>query len=141
MSASSRSWVTKTTVRSPRPGCPKEVLHVSPNERVERAEGLIHQEYLLLGRERPREPDPLLHTAGELGYELAALPPGRPRQRLLGLPPALLRGDALDLEAKAMLSSTVRFGKSPKCWKTMPIFLRRTFPSCLEASRDRSSSR
>src|SRR5215218_8211558 len=31
-----------------------------------------------------------------------------------------------------MLSRTVRLGKSPKCWKTIPIFLRRTCLSCLD---------
>ena len=35
----------------------KEVLHVAPNQRVERREGLVHEEYLLLGRQgRVRDP-------------------------------------------------------------------------------------
>ena len=32
---------------------------------------------------------------------------------------------------KEMLSSTVRFGRSPKCWKTIPIFLRLDLPELL----------
>ncbi len=43
---------------------------------------------------------------------------------------------------KAMLSKTVRFGNSPKCWKTIPIFLRRTCLSCLDGiSEIKSPSR
>jgi hypothetical protein len=32
----------------------KEVLHVAPNQWVERRKGLVHQQDLLLGRQGPR---------------------------------------------------------------------------------------
>ena len=75
------------------------VLHVSPDQRVQRAERLVEQHDLGVGGERPRETDPLLHAARELvGEPIApALEPhhvehlGRLRQ------PSILV-DSLDLE-------------------------------------------
>ena len=42
------------------------ILHVVADQRIERAERLVHQQHLGIGRERPGEADPLLHAAGEL---------------------------------------------------------------------------
>src|SRR3712207_2676325 len=93
----------------------EEVLHVAPNERIQSAEGLVHQEYLLLGSEGTGEPDPLLHAAGELRYELVALSlQADLREDLLGLLPALLRGDALDLEAEGDVVEDCPVGQEPE---------------------------
>lgn len=48
------------------------VLEVVAGDRVDRAEGLVHQEDGRVGGERPRHPDPLLLAAGELA-RVAAL--------------------------------------------------------------------
>ncbi len=42
------------------------LLHLAPGERVQRREGLVHQEHLRLHGERPGDGDALLHAAGEL---------------------------------------------------------------------------
>ena len=47
--------------------------------------------------------------------------------------------DALDLQSERDLVGTVRFGRSPKCWKTIPIFLRRTCLKLLEGVWEMSS--
>ena len=46
------------------------VLHVAPDQRVERAEGLVVEHQLGVDRERARQPDALLHAAGQLVGEL-----------------------------------------------------------------------
>ena len=42
------------------------LLHLGAGDRVERAEGLVEEEDVLLGHERPQEADPLAHPAREL---------------------------------------------------------------------------
>ena len=42
------------------------VLHVAPDERVERAEGLVEEHHLGVDRERAGQPDPLLLAARKL---------------------------------------------------------------------------
>ena len=46
------------------------VLHVAADQRVERAERLVVEHHLGVGRERARDADPLLHAARELVGEL-----------------------------------------------------------------------
>ncbi len=53
------------------------VLHVTPDQRIQRAERLVHQQDLRVGAERSRQTDPLLHAARELvrPHALVALQP------------------------------------------------------------------
>src|SRR5215207_3389962 len=99
----------------------KQVLHVASDQGVERREGLVHQENLLLGRQGSGEPDALLHTAGELRYELVALPLQADHvQRLLRALPALLRGDALDLESERDVVEDGPVGQEPEVLEDHP---------------------
>ena len=41
-------------------------VHLLAGERIERAEGLVHQYELRIVHQRPRDRRPLLHAAGEL---------------------------------------------------------------------------
>ena len=73
--ASSRSWVTKTTVRFTSPWMERKRFCMSRRIRGSSAEkGSSMRQYLLLRSQGPGEPDALLHAAGELGYKLVALP-------------------------------------------------------------------
>src|SRR5712692_4733295 len=75
------------------------VLHVTADQRVERAERLVVEHHLRLDGERAREPDALLHSARELVGELVAgvLEPDE-SQHLLRLAQPLGLRHALDLE-------------------------------------------
>jgi hypothetical protein len=76
------------------------LLHLHLDQRVERAERLVHQHHLGLGGERPRQTDALLHAARELGG--AARSPAAEAdhvERALGALDARGRVDPLDLEA------------------------------------------
>ena len=44
------------------------VLQSRTDERIERREGLIHQQDVRIGGKGARQPDPLLHAAGQLGH-------------------------------------------------------------------------
>src|SRR5205823_2302863 len=67
------------------------VLELAADERVERRERLVHEQDVRIGRERPREPDALLHAAGELAaIALGPLREPDERQLLLDDAPALL---------------------------------------------------
>ena len=77
------------------------VLHVAPDQRVERAEGLVVEHHLRVDGEGARQADPLLHAARELVRELVRASPRarrgaapRPRGRAAPL------GHALHLEAE-----------------------------------------
>ena len=63
--ASSRSCVTNTMVL-----CSsleqQQGPHVRADQRIERAEGLVHQQDVGIGRERAGEADALLHPAREV---------------------------------------------------------------------------
>src|SRR3984885_9310053 len=50
------------------------ILQLAADQRIERRERLIHQQDVSIGRERARQPDPLLHATGEL--VAVALAPG-----------------------------------------------------------------
>ena len=65
--ASRTLWVTKSTVSVVRDQIALELVveHVA-RHRVERAEGLVHQQHVGLLRERARDRDALAHAAGEL---------------------------------------------------------------------------
>ena len=104
------------------------VLHVPPDQRVERGERLVEQQDLGVVGQGPGQADPLLHAAAELVRvgvaEAARARPGPACRR-----PARSRV-ALSLRCtsspKATLSRRRRWGSSPKCWKTMLIFVRRS---------------
>ena len=76
------------------------VLHLAADERIERGEGLVHEQDVGLGGQGPRQTHSLTHPAGELAGLVVppALEPDH-RQSLLG--PALAFGaiDALNLQA------------------------------------------
>jgi hypothetical protein len=74
------------------------VLHVAPDQRVERTEGLVVEHQLGVDRERARQADALLHPARELVGELRrhVLQPDQP-QHVGGAREPLVLGDALDL--------------------------------------------
>ncbi len=79
----------------------EQVLHVPPDERVEGAERLVHEQKLLLGGQSSREPHPLLHAARQLrGHLLALALQTDQLQRLLAGILALRGRRALDLEAE-----------------------------------------
>ncbi len=78
------------------------VLHVAADQRVQRAEGLVHQQEVGVGGQGPGEADPLLHTAGELvGPRLLPAFQSAQGQGLGGAPLALGAGHALHLEPVA----------------------------------------
>ena len=66
MIASSIEWVTNST-REPRvlPELQQLLLHLAPRQRVERGEGLVHQQDVGLHRHGARNGDALLHAAGQ----------------------------------------------------------------------------
>ena len=66
------SWVTSTIVVEAALNREQVLLRLGADDRVERAEGLVHQQHRRLGRERARHADPLLLAAGELVRECAA---------------------------------------------------------------------
>src|SRR5256884_2670922 len=78
------------------------VLELAADERVERRERLVHEQDVRIGRERPREPDALLHAAGELAaIALGPLREPDERQLLVDDAPALLGRVAPQLEPEA----------------------------------------
>lgn len=76
------------------------ILHVASDQRVERAEGLVHQQQIGVGGERAGETDALLHTAGEL-VRPGRLPAAQARhlQRLGSALLTLLTGHTLHFES------------------------------------------
>ena len=86
--ASSMSWVTNTTVL--RSALQRAELHLQlgAHDRVDRAEGLVHQQHRRLGGERAGHADALLLAAGQL----AGIAGGRSRGRGRPGPAAPRRG-------------------------------------------------
>ncbi|WDT78402.1 MAG: hypothetical protein MPW14_14445 [Candidatus Manganitrophus sp.] len=69
--ASSTSCVTIITVAPDFGHDPQQlVLQIPAGQRVERAEGLVHQQHLRPHGQRPGDADALLHAAGDLGRTL-----------------------------------------------------------------------
>jgi len=87
--------------------------------RVERAEGLVHEEDLRIDDERAHEGDPLPHAPRQGGgkHLLETLETGE-LDGLLHAGPDLGPAHAAVLEPRAMLRSTVRQGKTVSFWKT-----------------------
>src|SRR5437588_541289 len=78
------------------------VLELAADERVERRERLVHEQDVRIGRDRPREPDALLHAAGELAaIALGPLREPDERELLVDDAPALLGRVAPQLEPEA----------------------------------------
>ena len=69
------------------------VLQLAPDQGIEGAEGLVHEEHVGVRGERAREPHPLLHAAGELGRKtvLEAVETDHREHALGDLPAAQLR--------------------------------------------------
>src|SRR5829696_1244222 len=110
----------------------EEVLHVAPNQRVERRERLVHEQYLLLGRKGPRETHPLLHAAGELCYELVALALEADHvEGLLRALPALFGGDALNLESEGDVVQHGPVWQEPEVLEDHPYLLAPDLPKLL----------
>ena len=77
------------------------VLHVAPDQRIERAERLVVEHHLGVGRERARHADALLHAARELIGELVrGVLEADERQHLVRALLPLALADALHLEAE-----------------------------------------
>src|SRR5919201_1098530 len=77
----------------------QEVLHVPPDQRIERAKGLIHEQDLLPGGQRAGQPHPLPHATREFRDTFVALPgQAHHLEHLFTACPAHLGGEALDLE-------------------------------------------
>ena len=76
------------------------VLHIAADQRVERAEGLVHQQQIGVGGQRAGQAHALLHTAGQLVGPglLPALEPGE-FERFGGAPMPLGARYALHFEA------------------------------------------
>ena len=77
------------------------VLHVAPDQRVERAERLIEQHDLRIGAQRPGQPHALLHPSRQL-VGIGVGEPAEPDdlEHLVGPRGALLPVDPLDLHAE-----------------------------------------
>ena len=97
------------------------ILQGGPDNRVDGAERLVHQQHRRVGGERPGHADPLLLPAGQLVRVAAGQRPrpGRPaamssraRARAFALLQPISSGTV------AMLSSIVRCGNRPDCWMT-----------------------
>lgn len=77
----------------------EQLLHVAPDQWVQRGVGLVHQEHLGVAGQRPGQPDPLLHAARELaGQRVGAVAEADLLQRPLRLLPAGAGVDAADLQ-------------------------------------------
>ena len=124
--ASSRSWVMKTvvflhTLRELRGTGPE----LAADQRVERREGLVHQQDARVGGQRAGEPDALLHAAGKF-VGVAVAPAGEIDERELlvrDLGGASCSARRAFRALSATLSRTVRCGSSAMFWNTMPIFV------------------
>ena len=115
--ASSTLWVTKTTTpRRARPDAHQLDLHQLAGLGVDAGEGLVHQQDLGLGRQRPGQRDALLHAAGELvriGVGEAVEADER-RGSARTRSPTLGRGDAVEVEAEADVVVDRRPGDQPE---------------------------
>jgi hypothetical protein len=119
--------VTKTTVLTL--NVQEEVLHVAPDQGVERRERLVHEQYLLLGRKGPREAHPLFHAAGELCYELVTLALKADHvEGLLRALPALFGGDALNLESEGDVVQHGPVWQEPEVLEDHPYLLAPDLP-------------
>ena len=77
------------------------VLHLGADQRIERAEGLVHNQDVGIGGERAGKADTLAHAAGQLMREVVA-PAAEADgcEHLLGAAAALGRSDAAQLQAE-----------------------------------------
>ncbi len=90
-------------------------------DRVERAEGLVHQHQRRVGGEGAREPDALALSAGELrGVARAVVTCGQVDEveQLVGALVDLRLVQPSRCGTVATFSATVMCGKSPTCWMT-----------------------
>ena len=97
------------------------VLQALAVDRVDRAEGLVHQHHQRVGGERPGDADPLLLAAGELRrVALAELRVEADQLHQLGGRAPSVRSffQPSSCGTAAMFSAIVRWGKRPTCWIT-----------------------
>ena len=120
-------WVTNITVAPVRDQMLQEILlQLLARLRVQRAERLIHEDENGLAHQRARDPDALLHAAGEL-MRIVLGKSGKPdkidevaraaRARSAPPTPSISSGNST-------LPMTVRQGSRPKFWNTMQASLR-----------------
>ncbi len=77
----------------------EQLLHVAADQRVQCRVRLVHQQHVGVAGQRPGQPDPLLHAAGELaGQRVGALAQPDLLQRPPGLLPPGAGVDAADLQ-------------------------------------------
>ncbi len=103
------------------PDVEDQLLDLLAGQRVERAERLVHQQYLRVGGERAGDADALLHAAGELvdhlGFEILQADEveflARVGVALVLVKPRILRPNAT-------LSMTLSQGISAWRWNTTP---------------------
>ncbi len=119
--ASRTLWVTKTMVL-PR-GAPDALdlaLQDLPRLRVERREGLVHEQHGGIGRQRARDGPALAHAARELvGIAVVEAPEvHEPQQLLARAPPVAAAPSPWSLSGNSTLSRRVSHGKSAASWKT-----------------------
>lgn len=104
------------------------VLHVAADQRVERAEGLVHQQQVRVGGERAGQAHTLLHTAGQL-VGPGVLQPHETRH-LQGLGRALVAlraGHSLDLQAVARVLQDTAVGEEREVLEDHADLLRAHF--------------
>ena len=96
------------------------VLEALAVDRVDRAEGLVHQHHRRVRRERPGDADALLLAARELGRVAVAHLGVQADQVEQLVDPRLARSLSQPTRpgTVAMFSPMVRWGKSPICWIT-----------------------
>jgi hypothetical protein len=76
-------------------------LHLGADDRIERREGLVHQEDRRVGGQRARQAHALLHAAGKfVGVAVAPARQAHLRERLVGLREALFLARARELQAE-----------------------------------------
>ena len=115
-------WVTKTIVLPRlRPEPQEQQVHLVAGERVERAEGLVHQQHGGVLRERPHDRGALLHAARELARVglLEAAEARLLEQRLDRA--ASSGGRRLISNGNSMFWRRLRQGRRFASWKIIPI--------------------
>ena len=120
--ASSMSWVTKHDgLAQPALQVEQLVLEAGPDDRVDGAVGLVHQQHRRVGGQGPGDADALLLAAGQLGRVAAEQLGVEPDQVDELVDPGLGSGPCPSRGAAARwrcCRRSVRCGNRPVCWIT-----------------------